>query len=324
MAGLLPPKTVLRATVAEDAGPLSALIADAGPGLATLPQGESAVAAVIEQSLRGDRPTFVLERMDTGQPVGLSSMIPKLPPAAHTVTCEVRHDGERTLLRPHGQFVGCTELCTLFLTPEMRGGGNGRVLSLGRFFDVLNRPAMFAETLIVELRGVLDEEGVSPLWRSVCERVFRLDRISAHRALREDPAYLASRLSEDGWLDISAVPAALRELLGQVHQNTEPARRLLVAEGFSETGYVDLLDAGPVLACGREAARVCREARVVEVSAVVDTDAPREMLIATLGPGPLRCCRGAIDEAGRLAEPAARALRVERGMSVRCAGLRPA
>ncbi|MEM1445428.1 MAG: arginine N-succinyltransferase [Planctomycetota bacterium] len=321
----LPPKTLLRATVPDDAPDLAALIASAGPGLATLPQGEAELAALIEQSLAAERPTFVLERMDTGRPVGLSSMIPKLPHQAHSITCEVKHDGPLTHLRPHGEFVGSTELCTLFLTPEMRGGGNGRLLSLGRFFDLLNRPGLYADRLIVELRGVLDEEGVSPLWQSVCQRVLKMDSVEAHRTLREDPAYLVSRLSEDGWLDISAVPAALRELLGQVHQNTEPARRLLVAEGFAETGYVDLLDAGPVMACATRDARLMREAATVTVSRLVDTDAPREMLIATVGDEtPLRCCRGAVDEDGNLAEPAARALRVEAGMPVRYASLRPA
>ncbi|MEM1097781.1 MAG: arginine N-succinyltransferase [Planctomycetota bacterium] len=319
----LPPKTLVRATVPDDAPHLAALIASAGPGLATLPQGEAELAALIEESNAALRPTFVLERMDTGRPVGLSSMIPKLPPQAHSITCEVRHDGERTHLRPHGEFVGSTELCTLFLTPEMRGGGNGRLLSLGRFFELLNRPTLYADRLIVELRGVLDEEGVSPLWASVCERVLKMDRLEAHRALREDPAYLVPRLSEDGWLDISAVPAPLRALLGRVHQNTEPARRLLAAEGFAETGFVDLLDAGPVMSCATREARLVKNASAVTVARVVDTDAPREMLIATADDGPLRCCRGAIDEDGNLAEPAARALRVEAGVVVRYASLRP-
>ncbi|MEM8783595.1 MAG: arginine N-succinyltransferase [Planctomycetota bacterium] len=320
----LPPKTLLRATVPDDAVDLAALIAGAGPGMGTMPQGRRELTRLIDRSRAGERPTFVLERMDTGRPIGLSSMIPKLPPRAHSVTCEVRHDGPQTCLRPHGEFVGSTELCTLFLTPEMRGGGNGRLLSLGRFFDLLNRPGLYADRLIVELRGVLDEEGVSPLWQSVCERVLKMDRVEAYRTLREDPAYLASQLNEDGWLDVSAVPAPLRALLGRVHQNTEPARRLLAAEGFAETGYVDLLDAGPVLACATAEARLVREAKTVTVARVVDTDAPREMLIATAdADAPLRCCRGAIDEEGNLAEPAARALRVEAGVPVRYAALRP-
>ncbi len=318
----LPPKSLLRSIALADAQPLVELIRHAGAGLATLPQTVKQVEALVEESEAGDRPTFVLERTDTGEVIGLSSIIAALPDAAHTVTCEVRHEDNTTKLRPHEQFVGATELCTLFLTPEMRGGGNGRLLSLGRFLEIANRPALFADTLIVELRGVLDEEGVSPLWRAVCDRIFQIDHVTAHRRLREDPGYLASLLSADGWLDLSPISPALRELLGRVHQNTEPARRLLAAEGFVETNDIDLLDAGPVLACEKKDARLVRESMVIEVTAVVDTDAPRDMLISTTAGG-FRCCRGAIGPAGRLAEPAARALRVEPGVAVRCAPLRP-
>ncbi len=321
MSTPLPPKTLLRAIAPGDASPLVELIRQAGPGLATLPQTVEQLESVIALSESGARPTFVLERVDTKGVVGLSSIIAHLPDAAHTVTCEVEHLEHTSRLRPDAKFVGATELCTLFLTPEMRGGGNGRLLSLGRFLDIANRPDNFAETLIVELRGVLDEEGVSPVWRAVCDQVFKIDHVTAHRRLREDPGYLASLL-DDGWLDLKAVPKPVRELLGRVHQNTEPARRLLEGEGFADTGYVDLLDAGPVLACPRDDARIVRESVVVEVTAVVDTDAARDMLIGTAA-GPLRCCRGVIDPEGRLAEPAARALGAGVGDRVRYAALKP-
>lgn len=318
----LPPKTLLRRIEPDDAPQLLDMIQHAGPGLATLPSTLEAFERNIAESQAGTRPTFVLERLDTSRVVGLSSMIAALPPVAHTVTCKVLHEGRTTKLRPDPAFVGATELCTLFLTPEHRGGGNGRLLSLGRFFEIANAPENFADTLIVELRGVLDEEGVSPLWRAVCERIFGLEHTEAHRKLREDPAYLADRLSEDGWLDLAPIPRPLRDLLGRVHQNTEPARRLLAAEGFADTGYIDLLDAGPVMRCGTKAARIVRDSFVVEVCDVVDTDAPRDFLISTVE-GPLRCCRGAIGVQGRIAAPAAAALKVEPGMKVRIAPQRP-
>ncbi len=322
MSTPLPPKTLLRSIEPGDAPPLVELIQLAGPGLATLPHDVATIEAMVEESHADRRPTFVLERVDTGDVVGLSSIIAHLPDAAHTVTCEVHRENGRTKLRPHDAFVGATELCTLFLTPEMRGGGNGRLLSLGRFFDIANRPKLFNGTLIVELRGVLDEEGVSPVWRAVCERIFKMDHLTAHRRLREDPAYLGTLLPEDGWLDLSAIAAPLLDLLGRVHQTTEPAQRLLHAEGFADTDYVDLLDAGPVMSCAKDDARIVHDSQVVQVRTIVDTDAPRDMLIATTA-GPLRCCRGVLDPEGRLAEPAARALRVEPGDNVRYAPLRP-
>lgn len=324
MSASLPPKTVVREIAPGDAETLADVIAIAGAGLPTLPQGVEAAEHMIEESASGARPTYVLERLDTRQVVGLSSILIAFPHSVHSLVCEIEQIDGQTRLRPNARFAGTTELCSLFLAPEMRGGGNGRLLSLARFFAIHAAPGRFHDTLMVEMRGVLDEEGVSPLWRDVCERVLGIDHFVAHRRLRQDPAYLAEQLTEDGWLDISAVPEALRGLLGQVHQNTVPARRMLEAEGFAATGFIDLLDAGPIMACTQRDARLLQQIREVRVTQLVDTDAPREMLIATAGSAALRCCRGAIDAEGRLAMPAARALGVEPGDTVRFATLRPA
>lgn len=309
-----------------DAPSLISLIEAAGPGLASMPRDVPSLEAVVAASEAGERQTYVLERQDTRQLVGLSSIIPSLPDGSYSVTCEVRRDDRGGVwLRPHNRFLGYTDLCTLFVLPEMRGSGAGRLLSLARFFPIANRRERFASSLLVQFRGVLDEQGVSPLWQAVCNRVLRIDHVTAHRRLREDPDFLAAQLSEGGWLDVSAIPEPVLGLLGRVNQNAEPARRLLEGEGFADTGDVDLLDAGPVLSCATDDARIVRDSKVVEITQIVDTDAPREVLISTTGADTaLRCCRGAIDDMGNLAEPAARALRVEPGMTVRYASLRPA
>lgn len=38
-----------------------------------------------------------------------------------------------------------------------------------------------------------------------------------------------------------------QSVIGQVHEKTKPALRLLVKEGFEHRGYVDLFDAGPTV-----------------------------------------------------------------------------
>jgi len=42
-----------------------------------------------------------------------------------------------------------------------------------------------------------------------------------------------------------------RAVLGQVHEDTRPARHMLEREGFRHRGFVDLLDGGPTLECRR-------------------------------------------------------------------------
>jgi arginine N-succinyltransferase len=48
------------------------------------------------------------------------------------------------------------------------------------------------------------------------------------------------------------LPEAARNVIGEVHDDTRPARSLLEAEGFRYEGYVDIFDAGPTLECFRE------------------------------------------------------------------------
>ncbi|MNF61666.1 Arginine N-succinyltransferase subunit beta [compost metagenome] len=49
-------------------------------------------------------------------------------------------------------------------------------------------------------------------------------------------------------------------VIGKAHSNSEPARRILCAEGFSHQGYIDIFDAGPVI-----------EARIPDIRAVRDS-----------------------------------------------------
>jgi arginine N-succinyltransferase len=50
-------------------------------------------------------------------------------------------------------------------------------------------------------------------------------------------------------------------VIGQVHDKTRPAIRLLKSEGFSWTGYVDIFDAGPTV-----------EARASQIRSVQNSD----------------------------------------------------
>jgi arginine N-succinyltransferase len=60
---------------------------------------------------------------------------------------------------------------------------------------------------------------------------------------------------------ISLLPEAAREVIGQVHPNTAPARAILEKEGFSWRGSVDIFDAGPVLEAETDQIRAVRDSQ---------------------------------------------------------------
>ncbi|MGB2078406.1 MAG: arginine N-succinyltransferase, partial [Vibrio sp.] len=69
-------------------------------------------------------------------------------------------------------YMGATEVCTLFLLPQARGGLNGRLMSKCRFLMMAQHPERFAATVFAEMRGVSDEQGNSPFWQWLQQHFF--------------------------------------------------------------------------------------------------------------------------------------------------------
>ena len=67
-----------------------------------------------------------------------------------------------------------------------------------------------------------------------------------------------------------------RNVIGQVHPDTEPALAMLKSEGFSYQGYVDIFDAGPAIECETGKIRAVRdsEALVLAVGTPGDDATP--------------------------------------------------
>ncbi|MCV5888920.1 arginine N-succinyltransferase, partial [Escherichia coli] len=48
---------------------------------------------------------------------------------------------------------------------------------------------------------------------------------------------------------INLLSQEAQAVIGQVHDNTRPALKLLEREGFTNRGYVDIFDGGPTVEC---------------------------------------------------------------------------
>lgn len=70
---------------------------------------------------------------------------------------------------------GASEVGGLFLHPGERAGGLGLLLARSRYlFMRANRPR-FADRVLAELRGVIDEAGGSPFWDGLAGRFFGMN-----------------------------------------------------------------------------------------------------------------------------------------------------
>jgi arginine N-succinyltransferase len=78
-------------------------------------------------------------------------------------------------------------------------------------------------------------------------------------------------------LYVDYLPPEAQEVIGRVHADTAPARRLLEQEGLYYEGYVDIFDAGPVLQARISELRALRESALAIVQSApqhVATDSP--------------------------------------------------
>ena len=103
------------------------------------------------------------------------------------------------------------------------------------------------KTIIAEMRGVSDEEGHSPFWQWLQEHFFTIDFPTADHLIGIGNKVFISELMPKHPIYANLLGKEAQEVIGQVHEKTKPALKLLEKEGFEHRGYVDLFDAGPTV-----------------------------------------------------------------------------
>ncbi|MDR9825927.1 arginine N-succinyltransferase [Vibrio sp. FNV 38] len=153
------------------------------------------------------------------------------------------------LLTFGNNYTGCSEICTLFLRPRFRQGLNGRLMSKCRFLMMAEHPDRFSKTIFAEMRGVSDDDGNSPFWKWLQEHFFSIEFTLADYLTGIGKKGFIADLMPKLPIYINLLSKEAQAVVGQVHENTKPALRLLEKEGFTCRNYVDIFDAGPTVEC---------------------------------------------------------------------------
>jgi arginine N-succinyltransferase len=256
---------IVRPVQVTDVPALFRLVRHAGRGLSSLPADEErlyyrlrwAKRTFAEQVERADADyLFVLED-DDQQVVGVSAVAGAVGlrepwynyRVGWTVSASPVLGIQRHIptLFPSNEMTGQSALCTLFLRPDKRLGGHGRLLSLGRLLFVAEFPHLFSDTLIAELRGSADERGGSPFWDSVGRHFFKMDFNHAdYLSAMGNRSFIAELMPRQP-LYTCLLTEQAQAVIGKPHANSQAALRMLSAEGFAHKGYIDIFDAGPVI-----------------------------------------------------------------------------
>ena len=340
---------VLRPVTMDDLEALLELSSMTGFGLTTLPTDRELLARRVRASLaaferraegaaRGDAYLFVMEDLSRGSVVGTTGIVSKVggfdPFYAYRIETSV-HESKRLEVRKEvralhlvAEHDGPCEIGSLFLAPEARRGGNGRLLSLARFVFMAERPDDFDPTVIAEMRGVIDDAGHSVFWEAIGRHFFDLDFPTADYLSVVDKRFIADLMPTHP-IYLPLLPEAAQGVIGKVHPDTEPALRMLEREGFQDSGMIDIFEGGPVITCPRDEIRAIRECQALVVAEVIDEAAELDganWVIAR--PDEFRACAAPLrvmgDDEVVLSTRTALALGVKVGERVRVVPMRPA
>ncbi|MCL4120175.1 UNVERIFIED_CONTAM: hypothetical protein GTU68_040919 [Idotea baltica] len=177
-------------------------------------------------------------------------------------------------LHVSNDLTGLSELCSLFLRADRRKGVMGRLLSKSRFLFVAEFQELFSKTLIAEMRGVSDEQGISPFWQSLGQFVYKMDFTQADHLCGIGQKEFLAQLMPAFPIYTHLLSDTAQQTIGKAHVKTVPAMKLLEEEGMSYQQYVDIFDAGPVVLGEVRNMRAVRDSAIVSLhTTVLDDDA---------------------------------------------------
>ena len=187
-------------------------------------------------------------------------------------------------------YTGASVLCSLYLRPEFRGrSGAGRLLSRCRFLFMAPHRDRFDTRVIAEMRGVSDERGRSPFWEGLGRHFFSVDYAEAERIVGLGNKSFIAELMPAHPIYAVLLPAEAQAVMARVHDHTAPALRLLQAEGFRHTGYIDIFDGGPTIEAPVEQVRSIRKSRVLEARVSASPGRGTPHLVSNDGCASFRC-----------------------------------
>ncbi len=218
---------------------------------------------------------------------------------------------------------GSSEVGGLFLHPGERAGGLGMLLARSRYLFMALHRARFADRVLAELRGIIDEAGGSPFWDGLAGRFFGMNFQDADRFNAVNGHQFIADLMPKHPIYTAMLSEGARAAIGLPHPSGRAAMRMLENEGFAYEGYCDIFDGGPTMTARVDQVRSIRETKRGRVIAI-DRDGGEDALVATGTLADFRCTLAKvrpIGDAGIVVDPAAaRALDVAEDSSVAWVG----
>jgi arginine N-succinyltransferase len=322
----------IRAAVDDDLQHLYEMAKLTGGGFTNLPPDRRALTAKLERShtafSRTDGPVqdelfvLILENIETEEVRGTCQIFTQVgqsyPFYSYRIGQLTQHSRElnRTfradMLTLATDLEGASEVGGLFLHPGERAGGLGLLLARSRYLFIKMHRARFADRILAELRGVIDEAGGSPFWDGLAGRFFGMNFQDADQFNAINGHQFIADLMPKHPIYTAMLTETARAAIGLPHPSGRAAMRMLENEGFAFENYVDIFDGGPTMTARTDQVRSIADARDSNVVGIGGDDG-KDALVATGNLADFRAAFGKVRETEDgvvLADDCARALEV--------------
>jgi len=270
---------VVRPARTDDIDAFVDLAEAAGPGFTSLQVPREDLAARLAKSVAafngeakaepGRIYVLMLEDTGTGEVKGVSAVKAKigiedpyfnfrvLKVGQKSVAIDRRYDMD--VLHLVNECGGSSEVGTLFVNPDMRGTGAGRLISQSRYMMIAADRKRFSETVVAELRGHVEPNGHSPFWEAIGRKFFQMSFIEADRiSAMKDNQFILDLMPKHPIYAV-LLPQEAQDVIGVTHPSGIGARKLLEQEGFRFMDVVDIFDAGPLMKAPTKDIRTVRD-----------------------------------------------------------------
>jgi arginine N-succinyltransferase len=287
----------IRAARESDLLPLYEMAKLTGGGFTNLPPDRKSLAGKLERSaaafgrdedeVADDLFVLVLENVETGDVRGTCQLFSQVgqtwPFYSYRIGQLTQHSTElnRTfkaeMLALSTDLEGSSEVGGLFLHPGERAGGLGMLIARSRYLFIRNHRARFADRILAELRGIIDEAGGSPFWDGVAGRFFGMNFQDADEFNGVNGNQFIADLMPKHPIYTAMLPETARAVIGLPHPSGRAAMRMLENEGFSWECYIDIFDGGPTMTARTDQVRSIREAKDSEIVTVRANDGAKAL-----------------------------------------------
>jgi len=261
----------IRPATLDDLDALEECVSRAGIGLINLPRDRESLEKRIRLSEdsfskqvsfpQEEEYFFVLVRRENNAILGTAGIYANLGKAHPLYVYQIDPKGFMTPKQYRGNV---SEVCALYIIPEMRKEGFGKLLSLGRFLFIAAHPERFSDQVIANMRGFI-QDNRSPFWESVGKQMCKDDFNTVMGKRLQNDQFIGEFLTNKRPIPVDTIPEEAREAIGKPHPHTQPAVAMLMREGFTFSENIDPIDGGPILIADTQKIKTVKQSQRAQV-----------------------------------------------------------